>query len=136
MYKHIPTFGQAFNIQSIAAANLLFSSPSLFIYYSLVIFWLFLGYIFWVGVGPICRLFFYQFTGVGQSANTLCTVTYTHFVHIIGLPLHPFSRTQMGPFWLQFTSNDGQKKIRKKLKKLKGKEERKKTRVVAFPCRQ
>lgn len=63
----------------------LFSIPLFIILFSAFP-WL---YIFWVGVGPICRLFFYQFTGVGQSANTLCTVTYTHFVHIIGLPPPP-----------------------------------------------
>jgi hypothetical protein len=100
----------------------LFSIPLFIILFSAFP-WL---YIFWVGVGPICRLFFYQFTGVGQSANTLCTVTYTHFVHIIGLP--PSTHFAVHK-WAHFGCNSRPmtgRKNKKKLKKLKRKRRRKK----------
>jgi hypothetical protein len=87
----------------------LFSIPLFIILFSAFP-WL---YIFWVGVGPICRLFFYQFTGVGQSANTLCTVTYTHFVHIIGLPPPPIFPYTNGPILAAIHVQWRAEKIRK-----------------------
>lgn len=108
----------------------LFSIPLFIILFSAFP-WL---YIFWVGVGPICRLFFYQFTGVGQSANTLCTVTYTHFVHIIGLPppsIFPYTNGPiLAPIHVQWR---GGEKIRKNQKKLKRKRRKKKKKRELLP---
>lgn len=123
MYKHIPTFGQAFNIQSIAAANLL-SLLHPFIYYSFFSFSLVIYFLGWSRADLSALLLpIYGCRAIGQYTlhryvHTLCAYyrppPSTHF------PVHK---------WAHFGCNSRPmtgRKNKKKLKKLKRKRRRKK----------